>query len=210
MKSKCNRNLNETPRNFICKYARNIFGKFQRKEFISKWKGKICLFRRYVGVLSERCKTFKDLWILRMRLQIGIKHPEKIYSPFLTIYSDFFFKLCNNVICYSANKTKGVSTPSKPIKDAFHALLWIFFLHSHQQLKTSTKIEYFLVFLNFGHWLKYKSFKRKLCDENHNGFNHKILKWQHNRIKRWKKTSQSTRIVREAFATMVTHTHAVA
>lgn len=140
--------------------------------------------RRYVRVLSERCRTFKDLWILRMRLQIGIKHTVKIYSPFLTIYSDFFFKLCNNVICYSANNTKGVSTPSKPIKDAFYALLWPFFLTHIINSKRQKKK---WIFFSPGHWLKYKSFKRNLCDENHNGFNHKILKWQHNRIKSWKK-----------------------
>lgn len=42
----------------------------------------------------------------------------------------------------------------------------------------------------FGHWLKHEPFERKLCDDNHNGINHKILKWQLNRIK--SKNSQST------------------
>lgn len=137
--------------------------------------------RRYVRVLSERCETFKDLWILRMRLQIGIKHTVKIYSPFLTIYSDFFL----NCVITSFAIQPIIPKVFRRYPNRSKMLFMHFYdLFSHH-LKTSKKIEYFLVFPE--HWLKYKSFKRKFCDENHNGFNHKILKWQHNRIKSWKK-----------------------
>lgn len=151
------------------------------------WKPKLKVLTISMNV--RRCEAFMNSNMLRKRLQIEAK----MYSLFSTIYSHIFFPhkratefKPNNVIFYSANNAKIAMTPWKMLQMHFDDLFSTFYFGN-----VNKKSRYFnRLGIFFGHWLKYEPFERKLCDDNHNGINHKILKWQLNRIK--SKNSQST------------------
>lgn len=165
--------------------------KFQIKEDEEEKNWKLKLKVLTISMNVRRCEAFMNSNMLRKRLQIEANTQQKCIHFFPQFIHIFFSSQKSHwiqaIMSFSIQPImlKSLWRHERCFRCTLMTFFHILFRRCQQKIEIFQSLGIF-----FGHWLKHEPFERKLCDDNHNGINHKILKWQLNRIK--SKNSQST------------------